>query len=85
MTAPIERFMLRIKSQNYKNMLNHSDYKIEPILQTNGHSQFAVSITTSDDKKMKFKWELMKVQTGEFSGSWMTTSIAPTLLSGNSF
>jgi|TARA_B110000037_G_scaffold150602_1_gene169887 hypothetical protein len=85
MTGPIERFMLMIKSQNYKNMLNHRDHKIEPVLQTNDRSQFAVSITTSDDKKMTFKWELMKVQTGEFSGSWMTTSVSAPLLSGNAF
>ena len=69
MTRPIERVILVIKSQNYKNMLNHRDHKIEPGLQTNGRSQFAVFITTSDDKKMTFKWGLMKVQTGEFSGS----------------
>ena len=85
MTGPIERFLLMMKSQNYKNMLNHSDHKIEPVLQTNGRSQFAVSITTSDNQKMTFKWELMKVQTGGFSGSWMTTSVSPPLLSGNAF
>jgi hypothetical protein len=85
MTGPIERFMLMIKSQNYKNMLNHRDHKIEPVLQTNDRSQFSVSITTSDDQKMTFKWELMKVQTGEFSGSWMTTSVSTPLLSGNAF
>ena len=85
MTGPIERFLLMMKSQNYKNMLNHRDHKIELVLQTNSRSQFAVSITTSDDQKMTFKWELMKVQTGKFSGSWMTTSVSPPLLSGNAF
>ena len=85
MTGPIERFMLMMKSQNYKNMLYHRDYKIEPVLQTNDRSQFAVSITTSDDQKMTFKWELRKVHTGEFSGSWMTTSVSPPLLSEDAF
>ena len=85
MTGPIERFILMIKSQNYKNMLNHRDNKIEPVLKTKNRTQFVVSITTSDDQKMKFKWELMKVQTGEFSGSWMTTSVSPPLLSKNAF
>ena len=85
MTGPIDRFILLIKSRNYKNMLYHRDHKIEPVLKTNDRSQFEVSITTSDDQKMTFKWELMKVQTGEFSGSWMTTSVSPPLLSGDSF
>jgi len=85
MTGPIERFLLMMKSQNYKNMLNHRDHKIEPVLQTNGRSQFAVSITTSDNQKMTFKWELMKVRLGKFSGSWMTSSVSPPLLSGNAF
>ena len=84
-TGPIERFMLMMKSQNYKSMLYHSDYKIEPVLKTNNLSQFSVSIITSDDQKMTFKWELMKVQTGEFSGSWMTTSVSPPLLSADAF
>ena len=85
MTGPIERFMLMMKSQNYKNMLYHRDHKIAPVLKTNDLSQFAVSIITSNDQKMTFKWELMKVQTGEFSGSWMTTSVSPPLLSRDAF
>ena len=85
MTGPIERFSLMMKSQNYKNMLGHREYQIEPVLQTNVRSQFAVSIITLDNQKMTFKWELMKVQTGEFLGSWMTSSVSPPLLSGNAF
>ena len=81
MTGPFERFALMIKSHNYKNMIHHLDHKIEPVLQTNDRAQFAVSITTSDSQKMTFKWELMKAQTGEYSGSWMTTSVSTPLLS----
>ncbi len=85
MTGPIDRFTIMMKNQNYRNMLYHYDHKIEPVFQTNSHSQFEVSITTSDKKKMTFKWELMKAQTGEFSGSWMTTSVSPPLLSGDAY
>ena len=84
-TGPIKRFTLMMKSENYKNMLYHRDYKIEPVLKTNDRSQFAVTIITSDDQKMAFKWELMKVLTGEFTGSWMTTSVSPPLLSADAF
>lgn len=84
-TGPIKRFTLMMKSENYKNMLHHRDYKIEPVLKTNDRSQFAVTIITSDDQKMAFKWELMKVLTGEFTGSWMTTSVSPPLLSADAF
>ena len=85
MTGPIERFTVMMKSQNYKNMLQHRNHKIERVFKTNSRSQFAVSITTLSDQQMTFKWELMKVQAGEFSGSWMTTSVSPPLLSENAF
>ena len=85
MTGPIERFTLMMKSRNYKTILQHRNHKIEPVFKTNSRSQFAVSITTLNDQKMTFKWELMKVQIGEYSGSWMTTSVSPPLLSGNAF
>jgi hypothetical protein len=85
MTGPFERFILMMKSQNYKSMLYHRDHKIEPVLQTNDRSQYAVSITTLDNQKMTFKWELMKVRSGEFTGSWMTTSVSTPLLSIDAF
>jgi hypothetical protein len=84
-TGPIERFTLMMKSQNYKNILHHRDHKIESVFKTNSRSQFAVSITTLNGQKMAFNWELMKVQTGKYSGSWMTTSVSPPLLSENAF
>jgi hypothetical protein len=84
MTGPVERFTLMMKSQNYRNILYHRDHSIELIFKTKRYSQFAVSITTLDDQKMIFKWELEKVQKGEFSNSWMTTSVSPPLLSVNS-
>ena len=83
MTGPIERFTLMMKSENYKNILYHRNHKIEPVFKTNIRSQFAVTITTLDDKKMTFKWELEKVQSGQFSGSWMTTSVSPPLPFGD--
>ena len=83
MTGPVERFTLMMKSQNYKNILYHRNHKIEQVFKTKRHSQFAVTITTLDYQKMTFKWELEKVQKGKFSGSWMTTSVSPPLLSAN--
>ena len=84
-TGPFERFTLMMKSQNYKNILQHRNHKIETVFKNNSRSQFTVSIITLNDKNMTFKWELMKVQTGEFSGSWMTTSVSPPLLFQNAF
>lgn len=79
-TGPIGRFTLMMKSQNYRYILYHRNHTIEPVFKTHGRSQFAVTITTLDGQKMTFKWELQKVQKGEFSGSWMTTSVSPPLL-----
>ena len=83
MTGPIERFTLMMKSQNYKHILYHRDHKIEQVFKTNNHSQFAVTITTKNNKKMTFKWELEKVKKGVYFGSWMTTSVSPPLILGD--
>jgi hypothetical protein len=83
MTGPIERFTLMMKSEDYKKMLHHRNHKIELVFKTSIRSQFAVTITTLDDQKMIFKWELQKVQKGKLFGSWMTTSVSPPLLIRN--
>tara|TARA_B100000676_G_scaffold213787_1_gene210186 strand:+ start:917 stop:1381 length:465 start_codon:yes stop_codon:yes gene_type:complete len=80
MTGPIQRFTLILKSENYKNILNHSNHKIERVFKTNERSQFAVTITSKDNRKLKFNWELEKVKKGIYSGSWMTTSVSPPLI-----
>ena len=78
-TGPIERFTLMMKSQSYKHILDHRNHKIERVFKTLWHSQFAVTITTKDNTKMTFKWELEKVKKGVYLGSWMTTSVSPPL------
>ena len=83
-TGPLERFARMIKSPDYRNMLDHQEHIIKPVVQTDDYALFAVTIITADDQKMSFKWEVKKVKTGEFSGSWMTIAVSPPLRGGGS-
>lgn len=83
-TGPLERFTRMIKGLNYRNMIDHQEHIVEPVVQTDDYALFAVAIITADDQRMTFKWEVMKVQVGEFAGSWMTTSVSPPLRAGDS-
>ena len=83
-TGPLERFAWMIKSPDYRNMLDHQEHIIKPVVQTDDYALFAVTIITADDQKMSFKWEVKKVKTGEFSGSWMTIAVSPPLRGGGS-
>ena len=78
-TGPLERFTRMIKGPNYRNMINHREHIVEPVVRTDDYALFAVAIITADDQRMSFQWEVMKVKVGEYAGSWMTTSVSPPL------
>ena len=78
-TGPLERFTRMIKGPDYRNMIDHQEHIVETVVQTDDYALFAVTIITADDQRMSFKWEVMKVQVGEFAGSWMTISVSPPL------
>ncbi len=79
LTGPLERFTRMIKGPDYRNMIGHRTHKIEPVVQTADYALFAVAIITTDGQRLTFKWEVGKVRAGEFTGSWMTTSVSPPL------
>ena len=83
-TGPLERFTRMIKGPNYRNMIDHQEHIIKPVVQTDDYALFAVTIITADDQKMSFKWEVKKVKTGELAGSWMTIAVSPPLRGGDS-
>ena len=83
-TGPLERFTRMIKGPDYRNMIDHQEHIVETVVQADDYALFAVVIITADDQRMSFKWEVMKVQVGEFAGSWMTTSVSPPLRAGDS-
>ena len=81
-TGPLERFTRMIKGPDYRNMIDHQEHIVETVVQTDDYALFAVTIITADDQKMSFKWEVKKVKTGEFAGSWMTIAVSPPLRGG---
>ena len=45
-------------------MINHGEHPIK-------------SITTESELRAYFKWEMSKVKSGAYQGSWMTTAASP--------
>ena len=79
-TGPLERFILMIKGPSFHMLLNHREHQVQPLALTEDYALFAVKITTANNHKVTYKWELSKVSSGEFAGSWMTTSVSFPLL-----
>lgn len=84
MTGPLARFTLMIRSPNYETMIGHRARTIEKVVQTDTIAQFSVTIETRDGEKRAFQWIVQKVDAGPHTGSWMTISVSPPLLVGNS-
>ena len=77
MTGPLERFAAMIKGPNYQMMINHREHKIKSVVLTENYALFDVSITTWSELRASFKWEMSKVKSGAYQGSWMTTAVSP--------
>ena len=76
-TGPIERFAKMLKNKNYRYLLGHKEYKIREVVVAPKIANFYIVIVSSDNIKLSFNWRLQKVETGDFIGSWMTTSVSP--------
>ena len=77
MTGPIERFAAMIKGPNYQMMINHKQHIIKSVVLTDNYALFDVLITTQPGTNASFKWEVSKVESGRYQGSWMTTAVSP--------
>lgn len=79
-TGPLERFAVMIKGPSYRMLLDHREHSIQPVVQLNDHAIVAVTITTAANQQISYQWELSKVLSGEYEGSWMTTGVSPPIL-----
>jgi len=77
MIGPLDRFAAMIKGPNYQIMINHREHTITSIVLTENYALFDISITTESKLRASFKWEVSKVKSGAYQGSWMTTAVSP--------
>ncbi len=82
-TGPLERFAEMIKGPSYRMLLGHREHTIQPVVRTDEYALFAVTIITAGDRRVSYRWELSKVRSGAFTGSWMTTGVSPPLRAGD--
>jgi len=76
-TGPLERFAAMIKGPYYRLLLGHREHAIRTVVQTEDRAVFAVTVVTPDGQRAAYEWELSKVRSGPFAGSWMTVSVSP--------
>ena len=82
-TGPLERFAAMIKGPSFRMLLGHREHIIQTVVQTGSYALFAVTIVTAADRRVSYRWELSKVRSGAFAGSWMTVAVSPPLRAGD--
>lgn len=82
-TGPLERFAAMVKGVNYQLMLNHHQHTIKPVMLTENNALFNVFITTASKHTASFQWQVSKVKSGTYRGSWMTTAVSPPMQAGD--
>ena len=82
-TGPLERFAAMIKGPSFRMLLGHREHTIQTVVQTGSYALFAVTIVTAADRRVSYRWELSKVRSGAFAGSWMTVAVSPPLRAGD--
>ena len=75
-TGPIERFAKMLKNKNYRYLLGHKEYKIREVVVAPKIANFYIVIVSSDNIMLSFNWRLQKVEAGDLTGCWMTTSVS---------
>lgn len=77
MTGPLPKFTQMMEGPLYRMMLNHRAHTIEEVAQSANRAVFGVTIVGRDSQVYKFQWTVRKIETGDYSGAWATTTVSP--------
>ena len=76
-TGPLERFIVMLKSESYKMLLNHLDHKIFELKLTNSAATYEVIVLDKNKTYYKFNWEVEKYnKDGPLKNCWLTTMVS---------
>ena len=76
-TGPLERFIRLVKNPSYIHLLNHLDVNfMDPIIE-NGMAIQDVVLTTSNGKRIGYRFRLSLQQSEQYKDCWMTDAVTP--------
>jgi len=83
-TGPLERFAAMIKSPMYRMLLGHREHTIERVAAGENSVVFAVTVVPASGPVVVYRWTVARVRSGPLAGAWMTVSVSPPMVRGES-
>jgi len=83
-TGPLERFMVMLKGDSYKMLLNHLEHKIVELELTNNIAIYEVKVLSKNKAYYKLNWQVKKYEkNGILKGCWLTTMVSAPISLGS--
>ena len=76
-TGPLERFIRLVKNPSYKYLLNHLDVNFMKTIIEDDKAIQDVILTTSNGKKIGYRFKLSLQKSEQFKNCWMTDAVSP--------
>ncbi|MDA7572885.1 DUF4864 domain-containing protein [Candidatus Pelagibacter sp.] len=84
-TGPLDRFIIMIKGDSYKMLLNHTEHKIKELQISNTLAFYEVTILDKGKSYYKFNWQVEKyTKDGPLKDCWLTTMVSAPIPLGSS-
>ena len=76
-TGPLEKFIIMLKGESYKMLLNHLEHKIIEVQKSSSAALFDVTVLSRDKSYYKFTWQVKKYEKGgPLDDCWLTTVVS---------
>jgi hypothetical protein len=84
-TGPLDRFIIMIKGDSYKMLLNHIEHVIKELQISNSSAFYEVVILDKGKSYYKFNWQVEKyLKDGPLKDCWLTTMVTAPIPLGSS-
>ena len=84
-TGPLEKFIIMLKGESYKMLLNHLEHKIIEVQKSSSAALFDVTVLSRDKSYYKFTWQVKKYEKGgPLDDCWLTTMVSEPMPLGSS-
>ena len=84
-TGPLERFILMLKGDSYKMLLNHLEHNIVELELTNNTAIYEVNVLSKKKAYYKLSWQVEKYEkSGVLKDCWLTTMVSAPIPLGSS-
>ena len=84
-TGPLEKFIIMLKGESYKMLLNHIDHNIVEVKTTDSQAAYEVTILGEEKNYYKFRWMVEKYNSdGPLKDCWLTTAVSQPVSLGSS-